>query len=253
MPAGLSPAGMNRISKPSLRRRWSSIQRSIAVSNTTIASETHAGGKESGALRRYDQDVHLPGRVHRRPDRADRTGDGRQDAASLLDRPWERSISLGLAKTLRRRHSHFFESYYGIPYPGDKLDLLAIPDFASGAMENLGAITFRETALLVDQPSATHGELERVADVVAHENAHMWFGDLVTMSWWNGLWLNEAFATFMEMLAVDAWKPEWKRWDSVRRLARRGLFSRRTAEYETDRISGAGAQGCRRDVRRPDL
>ena len=108
----------------------------------------------------------------------------------------------------------FFEEYYGLPYPGDKLDLLAIPDFAAGAMENLGAITFRETALLVDEAQATHGELERVADVVAHENAHMWFGDLVTMSWWNGIWLNEAFATFMEMLAVDAWKPEWRRWTS---------------------------------------
>lgn len=130
----------------------------------------------------------------------------------------------------------FFEDYYGIPYPGDKLDLLAIPDFASGAMENLGAITFRETALLVDQRTGTHGELERVADVVAHENAHMWFGDLVTMSWWNGLWLNEAFATFMEMLAVDAWKPEWKRWDSfsVSRAAAfsvDGLQSTRPIEY----------------------
>ena len=130
----------------------------------------------------------------------------------------------------------FFESYYGIPYPGDKLDLLAIPDFASGAMENLGAITFRETALLVDQRTGTHGELERVADVVAHENAHMWFGDLVTMSWWNGLWLNEAFATFMEMLAVDAWKPEWKRWNTfgVSRAAAfsvDGLHSTRPIEY----------------------
>ena len=130
----------------------------------------------------------------------------------------------------------FFERYYGIPYPGDKLDLLAIPDFASGAMENLGAITFRETALLVDPHAGTHSELERVADVVAHENAHMWFGDLVTMSWWNGLWLNEAFATFMEMLAVDAWKPEWKRWDtfSVSRAAAfavDGLWSTRPIEY----------------------
>jgi puromycin-sensitive aminopeptidase len=106
----------------------------------------------------------------------------------------------------------FFQEYYGIPYPGDKLDLIAIPDFASGAMENLGAITFRETALLVDRQVATHSEIERVAVVVAHENAHMWFGDLVTMAWWNGLWLNEAFATFMEMLAVDAWKPEWETW-----------------------------------------
>ena len=130
----------------------------------------------------------------------------------------------------------FFEDYYGIAYPGDKLDLLAIPDFASGAMENLGAITFRETALLVDPHTGTHGELERVADVVAHENAHMWFGDLVTMSWWNGLWLNEAFATFMEMMAVDAWKPEWKRWDSfcVSRAAAfsvDGLLSTRPIEY----------------------
>jgi puromycin-sensitive aminopeptidase len=106
----------------------------------------------------------------------------------------------------------FFEGYYGQKYPGDKLDLVAIPDFAAGAMENLGAITFRETALLVDEATATHQELERVADVVAHENAHLWFGDLVTMGWWNGLWLNEAFATFMEMLAVDAWKPHWQRW-----------------------------------------
>lgn len=130
----------------------------------------------------------------------------------------------------------FFEEYYGLPYPGDKLDLLAIPDFASGAMENLGAITFRENALLVDEQSATHAELERIADVVAHENAHMWFGDLVTMAWWNGLWLNEAFATFAEMLAVDAWKPEWRRWTTfgVSRAAAMvvdGLHSSRPIEY----------------------
>jgi puromycin-sensitive aminopeptidase len=131
----------------------------------------------------------------------------------------------------------FFERYYGIQYPGDKLDLLAIPDFASGAMENLGAITFRETALLVDEAAASHGELERVADVVAHEVAHMWFGDLVTMAWWNGIWLNEAFATFMEMLAVDAWKPDWRRWVSfgVSRAAAMGvdgLHSSRPIEYD---------------------
>ena len=130
----------------------------------------------------------------------------------------------------------FFANYYGIPYPGDKLDLIAIPDFAAGAMENLGAITFRETALLADDKTASRAELERVADVVAHENAHMWFGDLVTMKWWNGIWLNEAFATFMEMLAVDAWKPHWKRWDSfgvsrAAAMAIDALKSTRSIEY----------------------
>ncbi len=79
-------------------------------------------------------------------------------------------------------------------------------------MENLGAITFREAVLLVDPAEATRAELQRVADVICHELAHMWFGDLVTMKWWNGLWLNEAFATFMEMAAVDAFRPDWHRW-----------------------------------------
>ena len=131
---------------------------------------------------------------------------------------------------------NFLAAYYGIPYPGDKLDLIAIPDFASGAMENLGAITFRETALLLDQRTATHAEQGRIADVVAHENAHMWFGDLVTMAWWNGLWLNEAFATFMEMLVVDAWKPEWERWTAfgmarAAALSVDGLLSTRPIEF----------------------
>jgi puromycin-sensitive aminopeptidase len=140
----------------------------------------------------------------------------------------------------------FFEQYYGVPYPGDKLDLLAIPDFAAGAMENLGAITFRETALLVDETASTHSELERVADVVAHENAHMWFGDLVTMDWWNGIWLNEAFATFLEMVAVDAWKPQWQRWTAfgVSRSAAfavDGLHSTRPIEFPVNAPKDADA------------
>jgi puromycin-sensitive aminopeptidase len=144
------------------------------------------------------------------------------------------------AQEIGRYSLDFFSRYYDVPYPGDKLDLIAIPDFASGAMENLGAITFRETALLVDEEKATRAELERVADVVSHENAHMWFGDLVTMKWWNGLWLNEAFATFMEMLAVDAWKPAWRRWDSftVSRAAAMqvdGLKSTRAIEFPVEK------------------
>ena len=133
----------------------------------------------------------------------------------------------------------FFNDYYGRPYPGDKLDLIAIPDFAFGAMENLGAITFRETALLIDENTAARSELERVADVVSHENAHMWFGDLATMKWWNGIWLNEAFATFMQLMAVDAWKPEWQRWTSfaVSRAAALqidGLRSSRPIEFPVE-------------------
>ncbi len=140
----------------------------------------------------------------------------------------------------------FFEEYYGIGYPGDKLDLIAIPDFSHGAMENLGAITFRERALLIDPVKATRGELEGLADVVCHENAHMWFGDLVTMSWWNGLWLNEAFATFLEVVAVDAWKPEWRRWESFAlaragALATDGLFASRPIEFPVQTVKDLGA------------
>ena len=143
----------------------------------------------------------------------------------------------------------FFEHYYGLPYPGDKLDLLAIPDFAAGAMENLGAVTFRENSLLVDEAAASHTERERVADVVAHEVAHMWFGDLVTMTWWNGIWLNEAFATFMELLAVDAWKPAWNRWVTfgVSRAAAMAVDG--LLEHAPHRVRGAGATRLRGDVR----
>jgi puromycin-sensitive aminopeptidase len=106
----------------------------------------------------------------------------------------------------------FFHRYFDIAYPAEKLDLVAIPDFAMGAMENLGCITFREQDLLCDPSQSSVPELDRIAEVVAHEIAHMWFGDLVTMKWWNGIWLNEAFATFMSLCAEDDFKPEWNRW-----------------------------------------
>ncbi len=140
---------------------------------------------------------------------------------------------------------HFTE-YYGIPYPGDKIDLVAIPDFAFGAMENLGCVTFRETALLVDPDAVPQAELQRVTDVVAHELAHMWFGDLVTMKWWNGIWLNEAFATFMEMHATNAFRPDWDRWTDFG-LSRTAAFdvdalaNTRPIEYEV--VSPADAEG----------
>ncbi len=133
----------------------------------------------------------------------------------------------------------YFKDYFGLPYPGQKLDLIAIPDFAFGAMENLGCVTFRETLLLVDPDRATQPELQRAADVINHELAHMWFGDLVTMKWWNGLWLNEAFATFMEMRCTDAYRPEWDRWTDFglsrsAAFATDSLASTRPIEYEVD-------------------
>jgi puromycin-sensitive aminopeptidase len=130
-----------------------------------------------------------------------------------------------------------FRAYYGIPYPGDKLDLVALPDFAFGAMENLGCVTFRENLLLADPEHATQAELAQMSLTIVHEIAHMWFGDLVTMKWWNGIWLNEAFATFMEHAGVDAFRPEWRTWDDFC-VGRTGaleidaLSTTRPVEYE---------------------
>jgi puromycin-sensitive aminopeptidase len=139
-----------------------------------------------------------------------------------------------------------FEDYYGIPYPGDKLDLVALPDFAFGAMENLGCVTFRESLLLADPEHATQAELTQASLTIVHEIAHMWFGDLVTMKWWNGIWLNEAFATFMEHAGGDAFRREWRTWDdfSVSRtgaLEVDALASTRPVEYEV--VSPEDADG----------
>lgn len=108
----------------------------------------------------------------------------------------------------------FFNDYFGVEYPAKKLDLIAIPDFSAGAMENLGAITFRETYLLVDDKEGSTSAKQDIAVTVAHEMAHMWFGDLVTMKWWDDLWLNEAFATWMSHKAVDFLRPDWHEWDT---------------------------------------
>ncbi|MEM0201127.1 MAG: M1 family metallopeptidase [Candidatus Micrarchaeaceae archaeon] len=103
----------------------------------------------------------------------------------------------------------FYEKYFGIKYPLPKVDLIAVPDFAAGAMENWGAITFRETALLGDEKTSIANK-QRIAEVIAHELTHQWFGDLVTMKWWDDLWLNESFATFMSYKAMDAAFPNWE-------------------------------------------
>ena len=134
----------------------------------------------------------------------------------------------------------FFNDYFGIPYPLEKLDHIAIPDFAAGAMENWGAVTYRETALLVDPQNSSAGTRQRVAEVVAHEMAHMWFGDLVTMEWWDDLWLNESFASWMGTKAVDWLFPEWQMWtqfvnmDTNRALSLDGLKNSHPIEQEVN-------------------
>lgn len=103
----------------------------------------------------------------------------------------------------------YYLDYFNIPYPLPKLDMVAVPDFVSGAMEHWGLVTYRETALLYNETISSTANKQRVASVVAHELAHSWFGNLVTMQWWNELWLNEGFASYIEYKGMDSVLPEW--------------------------------------------
>ena len=153
----------------------------------------------------------------------------------IIHRPgWEHLTDFALQAATHA--VEFLSDFFDIPYPASKLDLIAIPDFAAGAMENLGAVTFREALLLVDKDTASQPERERIVDVVSHEIAHMWFGDLVTMKWWNGIWLNEAFATYMETLTTDHFEPAWRKWNTfgiyrATAQATDSLHSTRPIEY----------------------
>ena len=118
-----------------------------------------------------------------------------------------------LALDLTKKFLRYYEKYFGIKYPLPKLDMIAVPDFAAGAMENWGAITFRETILLYDTKTSSTKTKQFIAEVISHELAHQWFGNLVTMEWWNDLWLNESFATYMATKIVNEFYPEWDLWD----------------------------------------
>jgi len=143
-------------------------------------------------------------------------------AASAEDRPsgvplrtWAVPEKVGLAafgQQVATEALPRLEAYFGLPYAFGKVDQVGLPDFEAGAMENAGLVTFREVALLLDPATASLAQRKRVAEVVSHELAHMWFGNLVTMTWWDDLWLNEAFATWMAYVVVDAWRPEWRVW-----------------------------------------
>ena len=132
----------------------------------------------------------------------------------------------------------YYNNYFGIKYPLPKLDMVALPDFEFGAMENWGLITYRENSLLFDEKNSSAANKQRIAIVVAHEIAHQWFGNLVTMEWWNDLWLNEGFASWIEYKAVDSIFPEWNLWtqflnqDQARALALDGLESSHPIEVD---------------------
>ena len=121
----------------------------------------------------------------------------------------EKKDMTGFALEASENVLKFYNKYYSIKYPYGKLDHIVFPDFAAGAMENVGAITYRDALLLVDEKTASCDTKQVVASVIAHEMAHQWFGDLVTMKWWNDIWLNEGFATWMSWKPLEAWKPEW--------------------------------------------
>lgn len=126
--------------------------------------------------------------------------------------PAQAPESLDFALDIATRTIDFFDEYFDTPYPLPKSDHVALPDFSSGAMENWGLITYREVALLADPKTTSVSSKHYIATVIAHELSHQWFGNLVTMKWWNNLWLNESFATLMEYIAIDALHPEWNVW-----------------------------------------
>ncbi len=133
----------------------------------------------------------IPVRTFAQPEKVPLTGFGQDVAVEVLPR---------------------LEDYFGVPYAFGKLDQVGLPEFEAGAMENAGLVTYREVALLLDPATASLAQKKRVAEVVTHELAHQWFGNWVTMTWWDDLWLNEAFATWMAFKIVDAWNPAWRVW-----------------------------------------
>lgn len=157
--------------------------------------------------------------------------------------PAQPTESLDFALDIATRTIDFFDEYFGIAYPLPKSDHVALPDFSSGAMENWGLITYREIALLADPATTSIASKHYIATVIAHELSHQWFGNLVTMQWWNNLWLNESFATLMEYIAIDALHPEWNVWLD---------FATMESIAALRRDSIDGVQAVQVDVNHPD-
>ena len=157
--------------------------------------------------------------------------------------PAQNENTLDFALDIATRSIDFYDEYFGIKYPLPKSDHVALPDFSSGAMENWGLITYRESCLLADPELTPESSRRFIATVIAHELSHQWFGNLVTMNWWNDLWLNESFANMMEYVAIDALYPEWRMWEDF-------ATNEVTAALRRDSLDGV--QSVQADVNHPD-
>ena len=157
--------------------------------------------------------------------------------------PAQNENTLDFALDIATRSIDFYDEYFGVKYPLPKSDHVALPDFSSGAMENWGLITYRESCLLADPELTPESSRRFIATVIAHELSHQWFGNLVTMNWWNDLWLNESFANMMEYVAIDALHPEWRMWEDF-------ATNEVTAALRRDSLDGV--QSVQADVNHPD-
>ena len=157
--------------------------------------------------------------------------------------PAQNENTLDFALDIATRSIDFYDEYFGVKYPLPKSDHVALPDFSSGAMENWGLITYRESCLLADPELTPESSRRFIATVIAHELSHQWFGNLVTMNWWNDLWLNESFANMMEHVAIDALQPDWHMWEDF-------ATNEVTAALRRDSLDGV--QSVQADVNHPD-
>jgi len=157
--------------------------------------------------------------------------------------PAQNETTLDFALDIATRSIDFYDEYFGVKYPLPKSDHVALPDFSSGAMENWGLITYRESCLLADPELTPESSRRFIATVIAHELSHQWFGNLVTMQWWNDLWLNESFANMMEYVAIDALQPDWHMWEDF-------ATNEVTAALRRDSLDGV--QSVQADVNHPD-
>ena len=157
--------------------------------------------------------------------------------------PAQNENTLDFALDIAARSIDFYDEYFGVKYPLPKSDHVALPDFSSGAMENWGLITYRESCLLADPELTPESSRRFIATVIAHELSHQWFGNLVTMNWWNDLWLNESFANMMEYVAIDALQPDWRMWEDF-------ATNEVTAALRRDSLDGV--QSVQADVNHPD-